>query len=196
MGGMVLNSKDRLFIIFSILLIILIPYFTKKSIVFADSLDEEKFLTCDEIYNKIFDDNNSIKNNKNIISKNNLKNGNDFSYLKITRGIDLTLLYKPKIILYIEMNNKTNTINRVLDVSLDTNYNRIKKDFSGDIFYNVENDKTIYYYINGDFYNAEKNNKVANSTKTKKGSNIYYRTYGKNHYKYIELDNFIYINSK
>lgn len=191
-----MNSKDRLFIIFSILLIILIPYFTKKSIVSADSLDEEKFLTCDEIYNKIFDDNNSIKNNKNIISKNNLKNSNDFSYLKIIRGIDLTLLYKPKIIFYIEMNDKTNTINRVLDVSLDTNYNGINKDFSGNIFYNVENDKTIYYYINGDFYNAEKNNKVANSTKTKKGSNIYYRTYGKNHYKYIELDNFIHINSK
>lgn len=42
---------------------------------------------------------------------------------------------------------------KILNANINRNYNGVSKQFGGTLYYNLENSKTIYWDVNGDFYN-------------------------------------------
>ena len=44
-------------------------------------------------------------------------------------------------------------IAKILNANIDRNYYGTSKQFSGDLYYNLESERCIYWDVNGDFYN-------------------------------------------
>lgn len=77
-------------------------------------------------------------------------------YMTYYQTLDVSDYYKPKLVIYCEVNfNEPNyyTFTEILNVSMDRLYNGISKQFTGEIYYNVQSSSVLYYQVNGDFYN-------------------------------------------
>lgn len=64
--------------------------------------------------------------------------------------------YRPTVNFYSHMNSINGiptTFIEVLDVSMNRGYNGISKVFGGNVYINLENANTLFYRVEGDFYN-------------------------------------------
>lgn len=77
-------------------------------------------------------------------------------YRTLGASIDVTSEYKPTAKFYCQTSESGNNwgIVALLDVSMNRNYNGLEKQFQGSVYANLENAYTIYYRVDGDFYNA------------------------------------------
>lgn len=116
-------------------------------------------------------------------------------YTTIEDSIYVTDSYSVKVKFYIQAEGGHGVyfIRKVLNATLDRNYNGLSKGFSGELFYNLESKTSLYYLLNGDFYNNS-NTIVSGgisiglneSTKISFGVSN-----SSNHYKYIYKDGYI-----
>lgn len=76
-------------------------------------------------------------------------------YTAIEKTLDVTSSYKPTLVFYLKMEygHGAHMISKVNRISLRNEYNGTSKQFAGELYYNVENYKTIYYEVNGNFFN-------------------------------------------
>lgn len=119
------------------------------------------------------------------------------SYLRASRGVDVTNEYNVSVEFYLDVNYSGSTpisMNRVVSYTINRNNNLnnfIKsKQFSGDLYVNLEDEKNLFFWIDGDFYD--------NGTTTfsgggelkigEKGKVTGTVTYASNHYAYCFYD--------
>lgn len=85
-------------------------------------------------------------------------------------------------------------ITEVLNTSLNRSYNGISKQFGGSVYTNLENANTIYYLVDGDFYN---NGTISvNGSMTIEGTGKKFTfglSYSSNHYAYVYKDGRYYV---
>lgn len=110
------------------------------------------------------------------------------TYRTYSYQVTVTAGYKPKVVFYCETSEGGNFrgIVSVLNSSLNREYSGISKQFSGTLYTNLESAASIYFELNGDFYN--------NGTTTVSGgaqigvgekSNVNFSvSYASNHFKY------------
>lgn len=120
-----------------------------------DDVVESKLLTYDELVNEVVKNENlSVEDAKKFLGVNDkLRNGE--YYRTYTYTVQVTSAYKPTVVFYCktsEWNNYRGIIS-VLNTSLNRSYNGLSKQFSGTLYTNLENAYTIYFELNGDFYN-------------------------------------------
>ena len=81
-------------------------------------------------------------------------------YITISSQFTVTSGYKPsiKFYCYVSKSNYFGQILQILNVSLDRSYEInntiVSKIYSGNVFVHLENDNTIYYSLDGDWYNT------------------------------------------
>lgn len=77
------------------------------------------------------------------------------SYRSITDQFTVTSTYKPYVKFYCETSEGTYYwgILEILNVGMDREYNSTTKQFGGTVYVNLENAYTIFWIVNGDFYN-------------------------------------------
>ena len=124
-------------------------------------LKEEELLTYDEMIEVMVNDGisfeeakKSLEYNPNIFKSNNIT-PHQLSYT--TRYVTLPIKnnYEVQIAFYLTIDSAYGAyaIHEVNRVSLDRGYSGKAKQFDGELYYNLENNTTIYYELNGDFYN-------------------------------------------
>lgn len=113
----------------------------------------------------------------------------DIKYRTLKAGVHVKNSYYVEINFYCKMDEYNNFrgILEVIRASLNRDCDGVSKQFSGDLFVHLENAYTIYYELNGDFYN--------NGTTTytgelglqmdQMGSISYNVSYASNHYEYV-----------
>ncbi|WEV45021.1 hypothetical protein OZX60_06195 [Streptococcaceae bacterium ESL0687] len=64
--------------------------------------------------------------------------------------------YRPRIKFYCQTSEEgeSKVINKVFRISFDRNYRGLTKEFNGHIYANLEDPTTIFYILNGDFYDG------------------------------------------
>lgn len=92
-----------------------------------------------------------------IRTTNTVRAGETYGYLTFTFTSTITTAYKVKPYFYSKvkycgMSNPCE-ISKIEYANLDRNYNGTSKQFKGSLYYNLENYKTIFFDLNGDFYN-------------------------------------------
>lgn len=77
-------------------------------------------------------------------------------------------LYHPTLVIYALAETSTRTVNKIMRVSMDRNssYLETSKQFNGEIYYNLETNKTLHVEVNGEFL---KNGTTAVTTGTEIG---------------------------
>ncbi|WP_300903037.1 hypothetical protein [uncultured Clostridium sp.] len=157
------------FILLSLLLAVLILNFstvqthastiTKNNIgsrisINDDNIIKSKLLTYDELINEVIKNENlSVEEAKKFLRINDMLRNGDY-YRTYTYRVQVTSSYKPTIVFYCktsEWNNYRGIIS-VLNTSLNRSYNGVSKQFSGTLYTNLEDAETIYFELNGDFY--------------------------------------------
>lgn len=135
-----------------------------------NEINESELMTYDEILERMIQDGisreDAIKSLGSTESLNNAKTLNGIgtnsiiapqaiSYTVRTAQVKVTSTYYVTINFYITVDSAHGAyyIKEVNNVSLNRSYNGQVKLFSGEIYYKQENRITIYYNINGDFYN-------------------------------------------
>lgn len=114
-------------------------------------------------------------------------------YRTLSRSITVTSTYKPKINWYCLTSESGSFygIKKVLNTSLNRGYGGISKTFSGYVYTRLENSYTIYYILNGDFYNngtvsfSGGASDIAVGSSAKLSCSVSYST---SHYKYCYAD--------
>lgn len=120
-------------------------------------------MTYEEVLLEISRDNNiSVEN----VKDNLLKRSSDIkeeisikassnTYRTITKRFQVTSVYKPELKFYCRTSEGGTMwgIKEVININMNRIYNSISKQFTGTIFCNLEDAGTIYYTIDGDFYN-------------------------------------------
>jgi hypothetical protein len=76
------------------------------------------------------------------------------TYRTITDQFVVTSIYKPYLKFYCETSEGGGYwgIVKILNVGMDREYNNITKQFGGTVYSNLENAGTIFWIVNGDFY--------------------------------------------
>ena len=157
------------FILLSLLLAVLILNFstvqthastiTKNNIgsrisINDDNIIKSKLLTYDELINEVIKNENlSVEEAKKFLGINDMLRNGDY-YRTYKYRVQVTSSYKPTIVFYCktsEWNNYRGIIS-VLNTSLNRSYNGVSKQFSGTLYTNLEDAETIYFELNGDFY--------------------------------------------
>jgi len=144
---------------------------TKDSDINVEDSHVSDVLTFDEIVKEIANDNEILvkdaQNQMIQISKNDTISLQDLSndeivsvlasktYRIVSTKFTVTSAYKPTIKVYCETAEGENDweIVKVSNVGMNRTYNNVSKEFNGDIYANLENSNTIYWIVNGDFYN-------------------------------------------
>lgn len=125
-------------------------------------LGPEEFRNYDDVLKELMKQRNiSIDDAKNMIKEDNIiytKNGKQVraTYRTFTKSVEVKAnVYKPKIQWYCETSEygQYHGIVKIKRTSLDRSYNTLTKQFSGDLYSNLESADKIYYELNGDFYN-------------------------------------------
>ncbi len=77
------------------------------------------------------------------------------TYRVVSCRFTVTDVYKPTLNFYCETTEGGYFwgINKILDVQMNRSYNGISKQFSGSVYTHLENGGSIYWVVNGDFYN-------------------------------------------
>lgn len=156
-------------------------------------------LTIEQLAEEIAKDNNIPKERalKNLMSQ----VGNDKSqvrslgtaYRTITTSFTVTNYYKPAVKFYCETNESGGSfraIEKVLNIGLNRNYNGTSKQFSGSVYANLEDPNTIYWNVNGDFFNngTTTGNGGVNISVGQAASVNFGISYASNFYKYYYGD--------
>ena len=179
-GGIKIKHKSKVFGIFATLICVMI-FLGSNQGVFADSqiytgkgnikgylnlkdkIDESELMTYDEILEKMIEDGipreEAIKclnssETLNDAKTNSIIAPNDISYTTRSVQVKVTSTYYVTINFYITVDSAYGAyyIKEVNNVSLNRDYNGKVKLFAGEIYYKQENRITVYYLINGDFY--------------------------------------------
>lgn len=165
-------------------------------------ISDNKLLSYDEMFEEILKDGYSEKEIINIMGENlqtssNVQPARDLSYTTLTKTLNVTSSYKPKIKFYIQVDAAHGAyyIYRVMDASLIKNYNDISKVFDGKIYYNLETKTRIYFYVNGDFYNYGTISVTGGgSIGLGQSASVFFNVSGSsNHYKYFYTDDYIHM---
>ena len=78
----------------------------------------------------------------------------------------------------------------IKNVTLDRTYNGNSKQFSGQVYANLENAYTIYYSVSGDFYNNGTTTVTSSGSVGAAGTSVSYGvSESSNHYKTIYYEN-------
>lgn len=118
-------------------------------------------MTFEEISARLAKDKNiSLREAKAIMKSNNVSkslvspSAYGDTYRTIATTVKVTSTYKPSIVFYCQTSESGRYwgINKILHISLDRRYNNITKEFNGSIYANLENAYTIYWSLEGDFY--------------------------------------------
>ncbi|CAG7584737.1 hypothetical protein PEPTYR26121_00001 [Peptoniphilus tyrrelliae] len=154
------------FLLLSLLLIVsLILIFSNsdKLNIQKENIDIEtsknKILTYDEMFNTMLEDGYNESEIYSILggdfSNNNESELKDFSYTTLSKVLNVSPDYKPTLKFYIQVDSSNGAyyIYKILKVDMNRQYNSKSKNFTGNIYYNLETNTRIYYSINGDFYN-------------------------------------------
>lgn len=77
------------------------------------------------------------------------------TYRNISAEFTVTSTYKATLRFYCqtEEGDYFHAIVKVLNVSMNRNYNGVSKQFGGNVYINLEDPNRIYYVVDGDFYN-------------------------------------------
>lgn len=127
-----------------------------------DIIGEETLVPYNEAVEQISDEQNiSIKKARTLLDEDQLVNTNAGvqvranKYRTISRMVYVTATYKPTINWYCMTNESGNWhgIKKVISTSLNRGYRGISKVFDGYITTRLENCYTIFYILNGDFFN-------------------------------------------
>ena len=162
-------------------------------------LSENKVLTYDEMFNTMLKDGYNESEIYSILgrdfSNNNEAELRDFSYATLSKALNVSPTYKPKLKFYIQVDSGHGAyyIYKVLNVNMDRQYNSIDKTFEGDIFYNLETNTRIYYSINGDFYNhGTISTTGGGSVGIGEGGELYFSLIGaSSHFKYFYEEDYV-----
>lgn len=159
--------------IFGVLFIILMIFAFATMIVFfskdaktadlnidPDRLMVSKPMTFDELVTKYTDDTGlSFAESRDILSSQMssevlTESVKGDEYRTISTTIEVTNDYLPTLNFYCLVNSDRyyGFIKEVLGTALDRNYNGISYQFEGQIYYNLEDPTTLYYLVNGDWY--------------------------------------------
>lgn len=120
---------------------------------------KNKILTYDEMFNTMLEDGYTESEIYSILggdfSNKNESELKDFSYTTLSKALNVNPDYKPTLKFYIQVDSSHGTyyIYKILKVDMNKQYNSKSKNFTGNIYYNLETNTKIYYSINGDFYN-------------------------------------------
>lgn len=78
------------------------------------------------------------------------------TYRVVTAAVPLWLKYQPQIYFYCQTaeNNKKYEISKIIGAYINGEYSGNSKQFSGTLFTNLENSQTIYFELNGDFFDS------------------------------------------
>lgn len=128
----------------------------KSSISINDeNVVESKILTYDELVNEVVKNEGlSVEDAKKFLGITG-KERNGQYYRTYTGEVTVTSTYKPSVVFYCKTSewNNFRGILSILNSSLNRSYNGISKQFSGTLYTNLESAASIYYELNGDFYN-------------------------------------------
>lgn len=115
-------------------------------------MNKSDVYTYDEFVELMSKDLNiSIEESKKIIGENRTRDGKERTFRNFYATVSVNSVFKPVINFYCDTSEYGNYcgIVKVLNVSL----NRKSKQFDGSLYYNLENANTIYWELNGDFFN-------------------------------------------
>ena len=154
------------FLLLSLLLIVsllLIFSNSDKLNIQKENMDIEtsknKILTYDEMFNTMLEDGYTESEIYSILgvdfSNKNESELKDFSYTVLSKALNVSPDYKPTLKFYIQVDSSHGAyyIYKILKVDMNRQHNSKSKNFTGNIYYNLETNTKIYYSINGDFYN-------------------------------------------
>lgn len=154
------------FLLLSLLLIVsllLIFSNSDKINIQKENIDIEtsknKILTYDEMFNTMLEDGYTESEIYSILggdfSNKNDSELKDFSYTILSKALNVSPDYKPTLKFYIQVDSSHGAyyIYKILKVDMNRQHNSKSKNFTGNIYYNLETNTKIYYSINGDFYN-------------------------------------------
>lgn len=165
-------------------------------------ISDNKLLSYDEMFKEMLKDGYLEKEIINIMGENlktssNVQSARDLSYTTLTKTLNVTSSYKPKIKFYIQVDAAHGAyyIYRVMDANLIRNYNGISKVFDGKIYYNLETKTRIYFYVNGDFYNYGTISVTGGcSVGLGQSASVFFNvSASNNHYKYFYTDDYIHM---
>lgn len=155
-------------------------------------------LTYDQIVKEYAKDNDvSIKEAKKAIGANDITKARGEFYRTYESTIRVNSYYQPKLKFYCKTSEWDNYIGikEVKNSSLNRKYMGLTKQFQGTVYTNLENAYTIYYEVNGDFYdNGTTSTTDGASIQVGEGVKWTYNasnTYASNHFAYCnESDRF------
>lgn len=113
-------------------------------------------------------------------------------YRTLGATVDVTDSYKPTAKFYCMTSESGNYwgIVEIKNVTLDRTYNGNSKQFSGQVYANLENAYTIYYSVSGDFYNNGTTTVTSSGSVGAAGTSVSYGvSESSNHYKTIYYEN-------
>lgn len=92
------------------------------------------------------------------ISQNDKLRAGAYDYINLTAKCKVTDNYycQPYFYAYTYFggpSHEPSKIAKILNANIDRNYYGTSKQFSGDLYYNLESERCIYWDVNGDFYN-------------------------------------------
>ncbi|MCI5997295.1 MAG: hypothetical protein PT934_06665 [Peptoniphilaceae bacterium] len=161
-------------------------------------LSNQKRMTYDEILSEMIKDGFSKEKALSILGtkpKISLRSSQNEWYTTIEDTVNVTSEYrvKPKFYIKAEGAHGVYFIRQVLSASLDRSYNGISKTFSGELYYNLESKTSLYYRLNGDFYNnGSINISGGASIGLGQGASLNFGvSYSTSHYKYIYKEGYI-----
>lgn len=199
--GVILVKRIKVLGIALILLLILVTQYCNvdKSCVVATENKKDsisKTLTFDELVSEFAKDNKIPLDKAKIeiiesLAYSSQKNRDDMTYRIISSNIDANSEYKPSLKIYCESSEEKNSskIVKIIAVGIDREYKGNKKQFYGDIFVCRESPESIYWSINGDFFNDGDTiirTKIFSNEDYKNSiSKSYSLGNGKSHFKYV-----------
>ncbi|MEG0092422.1 MAG: hypothetical protein RSA20_11420, partial [Oscillospiraceae bacterium] len=117
--------------------------------------------------------------------------GKSYGYLTITATSKVADNYEVRPYFYtkVEYSGSPNP-SRLVSIeygNIDRNYNGVSKQFTGILYYNLENIRTIYFDLNGDFYNNGTTNVGGGESVGIDGSATlnFSNSHSREHFKYI-----------
>ena len=160
---------------------------------------ENKLLTYDEMFNTMLEDGYNESEIYSILagdfSNNNEAELKDFSYATLSKALNVSPDYKPTLKFYIQVDSSNGAyyIYKILKVDMNRQYNSKSKNFTGNIYYNLETNTRIYYSINGDFYNKGTISTTGGgSVGIGEGGELYFSLIGaSSHFKYFYEEDYV-----
>lgn len=118
------------------------------------------------------------------------------TYREIRQYFQVTQSYTPQIEFYVKTSEYGSYwgILRIMNVTLNRVSGYMSKQFGGEVYYNLENSNTIYWKVNGDFYdNGTISVGFATEVGVGEAAKISFNiSYASNHYKYCNVSNRFY----